>query len=259
MSLVEILNVNVLQPQASFLAPYQFEITFECLEELQDDLEFKLIYACTEEAKDGDQELDSLLVGPIPKGVNKFTFEASAPDASKIPKDDLLDVSVILLKCLYKEKVFARIGYYVNNVYADEDMQASPPEVPVVEKIQRSILDTKPRVTRYTINWDDPSKEEEPPVQAEVEANDKDAIIDDEEDADDEEADDEDDDAAEVDLAMTEEQDEADLMTDNGSSGEEELPGPDDDEKMAIDDNQKELGAHPAAMAGTGPAGMEVE
>ena len=44
MSVVSLLNVNVLNNPATFDAPYEFEITFECLEKLQKDLEWKLIY-----------------------------------------------------------------------------------------------------------------------------------------------------------------------------------------------------------------------
>lgn len=35
MSVVSLLGVKVLNNPAPFLAPYQFEITFECLEQLQ--------------------------------------------------------------------------------------------------------------------------------------------------------------------------------------------------------------------------------
>src|SRR4051812_2980718 len=36
-----------------------------------------------------DQELDSLLVGPIPVGVNKFIFEADPPDTKRIPDAEI--------------------------------------------------------------------------------------------------------------------------------------------------------------------------
>ncbi len=38
MALVNILNVNVLDNPSHFLNPFQFEITFECLQELQDGM-----------------------------------------------------------------------------------------------------------------------------------------------------------------------------------------------------------------------------
>ncbi|KAJ2838200.1 Histone chaperone asf1, partial [Coemansia erecta] len=165
MSVVKITNVNILEPESHFLASYKFEITFECLSQLDDDLEFKLIYVSSPENKKLDQELDSLLVGPVPVGVNKFVFEADAPKVDRIPKEDIIGVTVILLSCSYKEKEFVRIGYYVDNMYTDEELQANPPESPLLDRIFRRILADKPRVTRFPINWDDPHKIEDVPAQ----------------------------------------------------------------------------------------------
>ncbi|ORX73759.1 anti-silencing protein [Linderina pennispora] len=117
MSVVNITNVTILEPQGHFMDPYKFEITFECLSQLDDDLEFKLVYVGSAENTTLDQELDSLLVGPVPVGVNKFVFEADAPQVHKLPKEDIIGVTVILLTCSYKTKEFVRIGYYVDNAY----------------------------------------------------------------------------------------------------------------------------------------------
>ena len=100
-----------------------------------------------------DQELDSLLVGPIPVGVNKFIFEADPPDTSKIPDAEILGVTVILLTCAYDGREFVRVGYYVNNEYVTEDLNADPPAKPILEKVRRNVLAEKPRVTRFAIKW----------------------------------------------------------------------------------------------------------
>ena len=49
---------------------------------------------------------------------------------------------------------FIRIGYYVNNSYTDQELEETPPERPIVEKLQREILAEKPRVTRFPILWE---------------------------------------------------------------------------------------------------------
>lgn len=100
-----------------------------------------------------DQELDSLLVGPIPVGINKFIFEADPPNLSRIPNNEILGVTVILLSCAYDGREFVRVGYYVNNEYTDEVLQAEPPAKPIIEKVRRNILAEKPRVTRFAIKW----------------------------------------------------------------------------------------------------------
>lgn len=100
-----------------------------------------------------DQELDSLLVGPIPVGVNKFIFEADPPDLRRIPNTEILGVTVILLTCCYDDREFVRVGYYVNNEYDSDELNAEPPAKPDVERVRRSVLAEKPRVTRFAIRW----------------------------------------------------------------------------------------------------------
>lgn len=173
MAKVNISNVVVLDNPSPFLNPFQFEITFECLEDLPEDLEWKIIYVGSAESMDYDQVLDSVLVGPVPGGRHMFVFQAGPPDTSKIPIADAVGVTVVLLTCSYKSKEFIRVGYYVNNEYSDPELRETPPEMPVYEKLQRNILATCPRVTRFKIDWDDnPDSENIPPMQnTETESN----------------------------------------------------------------------------------------
>ncbi|KAF8860680.1 histone deposition protein Asf1 [Acephala macrosclerotiorum] len=170
MSVVSLLGVNVLNNPAKFGDSYQFEITFECLEPLQKDLEWKLTYVGSATSDEHDQELDSLLVGPIPVGVNKFIFEADPPDTKRIPDAEILGVTVILLTCAYDNREFVRVGYYVNNEYDSDELNADPPSKPILEKVRRNVLAEKPRVTRFAIKWDSEASApaEFPPEQPEA-------------------------------------------------------------------------------------------
>ncbi|EXJ75662.1 histone chaperone ASF1 [Cladophialophora psammophila CBS 110553] len=176
MSVVSLLGVKVLNNPAPFTAPYEFEITFECLEQLREDLEWKLTYVGSATSAEHDQELDSLLVGPIPIGVNKFIFEADPPNLSRLPPSEILGVTVILLTCSYDGREFVRVGYYVYNEYDDEILSADPPAKPVIEKIRRNVLAEKPRVTRFAIKWDseESAPAEYPPDQPEADTLDDD-------------------------------------------------------------------------------------
>ncbi|KAI1371291.1 histone deposition protein Asf1 [Hypoxylon crocopeplum] len=170
MSVVSLLGVNILNNPAKFTDNYVFEITFECLEQLEKDLEWKLTYVGSATSDQYDQELDSLLVGPIPVGVNKFIFEADAPKTTRIPDADILGVTVVLLTCSYDGREFVRVGYYVNNEYESDELNADPPSKPIVEKIRRNVLADKPRVTRFAIKWDSEASAppEFPPEQPEA-------------------------------------------------------------------------------------------
>ncbi|RAO64474.1 uncharacterized protein BHQ10_000486 [Talaromyces amestolkiae] len=263
MSVVSLLGVKVLNNPAAFSDSYEFEITFECLEQLQKDLEWKLTYVGSATSSEHDQELDSLLVGPIPVGVNKFIFEADPPDLKRIPQTEILGVTVILLTCSYDGREFVRVGYYVNNEYDSEELNADPPSKPIIERVRRNVLAEKPRVTRFAIKWDseESAPAEYPPEQPEADQLDDDgaaygaeevelenALIKELEETEQQDGEDHEMEGAPVAAAATAEDDDAsdagseDLEAESSESEEEDLEEEDaaegdDDVEMADDAN----------------------
>lgn len=144
---------------SQFLNPFQFEITFECIEELKEDLEWKMIYVGSAESEEYDQVLDSVFVGPIPEGKHMFVFQADPPNVSRIPENDAIGVTVVLLTCSYRSQEFIRVGYFINNEYTDPELRENPPSPPQFDKVTRNILASEPRVTRFKINWEEPHQE----------------------------------------------------------------------------------------------------
>jgi hypothetical protein len=65
-----------------------------------------------------------------------------------------MGVTAILLTCSYNNQEFFRCGYYINNIYETEEMNLNPPENVEIEKIIRSTLADKPRITKFNIDWD---------------------------------------------------------------------------------------------------------
>ncbi|AJR72360.1 Asf1p [Saccharomyces cerevisiae YJM1463] len=225
MSIVSLLGIKVLNNPAKFTDPYEFEITFECLESLKHDLEWKLTYVGSSRSLDHDQELDSILVGPVPVGVNKFVFSADPPSAELIPASELVSVTVILLSCSYDGREFVRVGYYVNNEYDEEELRENPPAKVQVDHIVRNILAEKPRVTRFNIVWDNENEgdlypPEQPGVDDEEEEDDEEE--DDDEDDEDDEDDDQEDGEGEAEEAVEEEEEEEEKTEDNETNLEEE-------------------------------------
>lgn len=102
------------------------------------DLEWKIIYVGSASSEAHDQTLDSVLVGPVPAGRHRFVFQANAPDTAKIPSDDAVGVTVVLLTCSYKGHEFVRVGYYVNNEYTDAEMTENPPAKVIFDKVSQT-------------------------------------------------------------------------------------------------------------------------
>lgn len=105
----------------------------------------------------------------------------------------MLDLTVMLLTCSYKDNEFIRVGYYVNNMFEDgnPDMWvdvpqeklpgasaiAEPSKPPkelsaeakklvatltpnqIAARTTRRIASDQPRVTRFPIDWDKPNRE----------------------------------------------------------------------------------------------------
>ncbi|RWS17557.1 histone chaperone asf1-like protein [Dinothrombium tinctorium] len=159
MAKVHVVNVVVLDNPSPFFNPFQFEITFECIEDLKEDLEWKIVYVGSAESEEYDQILDTVYVGPVPEGRHMFVFQADSPNPANIPVQDAVGVTVVLLTCSYKSKEFIRVGYYVNNEYTDPELRENPPPTPQFDKLQRNILATCPRVTRFKIDWCDNQNE----------------------------------------------------------------------------------------------------
>ncbi|KAL2233356.1 UNVERIFIED_CONTAM: Histone chaperone ASF1B [Sesamum indicum] len=153
MSAVNIKDVTVLDNPAPFIDPFQFEISYECLTPLKDDLEWKLIYVGSAEDETYDQVLESVFVGPVNVGNYRFVFQADPPDPTKIQEEDIIGVTVLLLTCSYQGQEFVRVGYYINNDYDDEQLREEPPQKVLIDKVQRNILADKPRVTKFPINF----------------------------------------------------------------------------------------------------------
>lgn len=156
---VTVTDIQVLNNPTNFKDPFLFEISFECAQALKHDLDWKLIYVGSAEDDKHDQVLDSVQVGPLQPGFMKFQFQVDPPNVEKIPPQDLLEVTVILLTCEYDSRELIRVGYYVYNQYDPESgLAEAPPATPQLDKITRTIMADHPRVTKYNIDFDEPSK-----------------------------------------------------------------------------------------------------
>lgn len=134
-----------------------------------------MVYVGSAHDSEKDQILDEILVGPVPVGLNKFVLQADPPAIEKLPQDDVLGVTVVLVTCSYREREFIRVGYYLNNLYTGEyDEATGPPSLPNLDMnlVQRQILADKPRVTKFPISWGNqneatatapPPQQDEPP------------------------------------------------------------------------------------------------
>jgi len=151
-------QVIVLDNPTQSTNPFQFDITFECLQELPNDLEWKVTYVA--EDQNQDQILGELvMVGPLVVGVNRFVLQAPPPNFKEIANDELIGVTVVLISCFYQDKEFLKIGYYVANEYTVDLVPNANgvgfviPNPVDITLLRRNIAHDQPRVTRIPIDW----------------------------------------------------------------------------------------------------------
>uniref|UniRef100_A0A3B0MN41 Chromatin assembly protein, putative n=1 Tax=Theileria annulata TaxID=5874 RepID=A0A3B0MN41_THEAN len=101
----------------------------------------------------GEIILDAVCLGPLYKGILEFEFRVNPPNFHRLNPECILGMQAILISGNYCEQEFIRIGYYTNNVYDEESLVENPPDLPILDKIVRCIID-QPRVTRFPIKWD---------------------------------------------------------------------------------------------------------
>ncbi|KIH46792.1 Anti-silencing protein, ASF1-like protein [Ancylostoma duodenale] len=175
-SRVNVCSVNILDNPSTFTAQFKLEITFEVFEYLPNDLEWELVYVGSAKSSSYDQVLDSALVGPVPEGRHKFVFAVDAPDPAKIPVQDLVGVTVLLLRCKYNGQEFINLGWFVSNDYEDPELKENPPAKPIIEKLTRTVQTDDLRVTSFPIKWDENQPDEYPPEQEQVEVDETDLM-----------------------------------------------------------------------------------
>lgn len=112
------------------------------------DFEWRLLHVSSE----SEQELDKAYIGPVGVGVNAIDFYSEPVDPAKIPIEDVLGVTVLVLTGSYKDQEFVRLAYYQNTAYDNEEMNESPPQEIVFDRLIRDIK-TGPRVARFQIRW----------------------------------------------------------------------------------------------------------
>lgn len=151
MAQVHINNVIVQNNPAPALSPVQFEITFECFKDLPGTFDWKIIYLGSPTDSQYDQIIDEFEMNDLKAGVLSFMTDSNPPNFSKIPPNEILGTTAILVSASYEGQEFFRVGYYVHNEYDDPNMEL-PPQ-PILERIRRNIMSENPRIMRFEIEW----------------------------------------------------------------------------------------------------------
>ena len=75
-----------------------------------------------------------------------YLIKADPPDTTKIPEDDVIGVTAVLITASYRDHEFVHVGYFVTNEYEDPEMRENPPLVPQFNKLIRTVIANEPQM-----------------------------------------------------------------------------------------------------------------
>uniref|UniRef100_A0A0N4ZMR6 Histone chaperone asf1 n=1 Tax=Parastrongyloides trichosuri TaxID=131310 RepID=A0A0N4ZMR6_PARTI len=171
-SLISVTSVELTNNPAPFNDKLHFSITFNCVEAINKPLSFDIVYIGCPNDTEHDQVLDTITVPEVTVGNHTVTVEVDPPVADKIPKDDFVGVTAIMLKAFYNGQLFNKISWYCVIEYTDPELMENKPENPIIEKLQRRVIFDEPRNVIYNIKWHENDVDEEPTNTEEVEESD---------------------------------------------------------------------------------------
>ncbi|KAG9390100.1 Histone chaperone ASF1-like [Carpediemonas membranifera] len=133
---LSIKKIVISETDSLFTDKVKFTVSLHSDYSLEQDLCFRVIYAGHPADDSFDQELSKVWIGPITRGINRFTMELNAPDPAKVPEAHFYGLNVILFVGYTElpdsteehEKLqqFVRVGYYVNVVDPTAEDAAEP-------------------------------------------------------------------------------------------------------------------------------------
>lgn len=128
MSAILITNILINNPKDYFTEPIKMRFDLEILQSLSREFEFRVVYIGSPDDSDKDQVLQLIKIKPHPvgarpllltSGVHTFEILINPPDHTKIPPNDLLGPTVLMISCHYRFQEFFRCSYFVFNGYYD--------------------------------------------------------------------------------------------------------------------------------------------
>lgn len=77
---------------------FVLKIQFECLREIKQEVEWKVVYVADSDNKSFDQELDNIYMGSLKYGSSEFDWNVPKPDYTKIPNVmEIFDSTLLML------------------------------------------------------------------------------------------------------------------------------------------------------------------
>ena len=156
MGYLNITNIEFKEGSRRITDPLQLEVKFDCLKDIENEVEWRFIYVADPDADSKDQILDQIFMDKLEYGVNNFDWEVSPPDYSKLANPyDLFDTTIIMIVVLIEGREFFRCSYLLTHEYDSEEMRESPPDQIEWERLTRKIKTGNPVITIKEIAWEE--------------------------------------------------------------------------------------------------------
>lgn len=152
---IQLIELELTTPNPGpFKEPFRWRMRVDASTQLVEPMSISFVWVGSSRSSEFDQMLDSFDVGPFVPGVTEFYLECDPPQVARIPPEDVLGVTVLLISFQYRAQEFLRVGYYTQVAYFDDAMNSCPPQVADADHLGRFLAMTQPAVTIIPVAWD---------------------------------------------------------------------------------------------------------
>jgi histone chaperone ASF1 len=152
---IQLVELELITPNPGpYKESFRWRMRISASEQLTEPMSISFVWVGSSGSSAYDQMLDSFDVGPFVPGITEFNLECDPPEVSRIPPQDVLGVTVLLISFQYRGQEFLRVGYYTQVAYFDDALNACPPEVADASLLGRFLAMSQPAVTILPVPWD---------------------------------------------------------------------------------------------------------
>ena len=133
----------------------QLEVKFDCLKQIDNEIEWRVVYVADPNDSSQDQVLDQIFMDSLDYGASSFEWEVPAPDYSRLASPfDVFDTAILMVIILIEGREFFRCSYLMSCEYASEEMRDNPPERVEWAHLHRKISANNPVITVNETVWE---------------------------------------------------------------------------------------------------------
>ena len=156
MGYLNITNMEFQEAGSRLEDPFVLDVKFDCMKDLSNRVEWRLLFVANPDDASQDQLLDSIEMAELEYGPKNFEWEVPAPDYRRLANPfDVFDTSVVMVVVLVDNFEFFRCSYLLSHEYETEELRENPPERIDWTALRRNLKTSNPVINVREVAWEE--------------------------------------------------------------------------------------------------------